>query len=796
MKILRCVGSISTLAAIVLGATSPVFGVETKLPPEQLDFFEKKIRPILVDNCYKCHSHDSEKIKGGLLLDTHDGLLKGGETGPALVPGDPEKSLLIKAVRYKDKDLQMPPNDRQLPDDQIKDLEKWVQMGAPDPRIGTSDGDHKYTVDMDKAKKHWSFQPVVKPTIPQPEDPQHWVQTPIDSFVLATLGIKGLSPAPRADKVTLLRRATFDLIGLPPTPKEVDDFLADHSTNPFATIVERLLASPHYGERWGRHWLDVAHFADTRGTQGNNRDERYPYSYIYRDYVIQAFNEDLPYDQFLVQQIAADKLDLGADKRPLAAMGFLTLGNRFNNQINDIIDDRIDIVAKGTMALTAACARCHDHKFDPILTKDYYALHGVFNSSIEPKEAPLIQTPPNTPAYQAFRSEYTARENALEQFKRETGQALKAEMIGKSAGYLVAMHEFRHKTNDISRPAFMAKKGLNPQIAANWDNNLKNWENKHNPVFAPWVAFSRLTEAEFPTRAPELAAKFYANEEKTKPINPLIARSFSTAPTSISQVAARYASVFSDVEQRWQQALLTQEALKKSGTNAPSEPKGLPDAGQEQIRQLMYANNSPMLLDDQRLNAFINRDNKLRNKLADLEKAVTELVVTHPGSPARAPALQDADKPKDSYVFIKGNVGNRGPVVPRHFLSILAGDNPPPFKEGSGRLELARAIANKNNPLTARVMVNRIWLHHFGEGIVRTPDDFGSRGDTPSHPELLDYLAWRFMDEGWSIKKMHRLIMLSSVYQQSSEENPRYEQIDPDNHWLWHMDRRRLDFEA
>ena len=797
-----CYRSRETSSAIWLAASvlaiclsHSVLAADVKLTPEQLDFFEKKIRPIFSENCYKCHSQESEKIKGGLLLDTRDGVLKGGDTGPAIVPGDPEKSLMIKAVRYKDKDLQMPPNDRPLAPEQVADLETWVKMGAPDPRDAPSASDHKYVVDFDKAKKHWAFQPVVKPAIPQPDDPQHWVQTPIDNFILATLSAKGLTPAPRADKVTLLRRVTFDLIGLPPTPKEVDDFVADTSPNALETVVDRLLASPHYGERWGRHWLDLAHFADTRGTLGNNRDERYPYSYIYRDYVIRAFNEDLPYDQFLLQQIAADKLPLGDDKRPLAAMGFLTLGNRFNNQINDIIDDRIDIIGKGTMALTLGCARCHDHKFDPIPTKDYYALHGVFNSSMEPKEEPLLGPPPGTPSYRDFQIEYAARVSAVEQFRHEEGLLFKAEMVGKSGNYMLALYDFKRAGTNLSRGAFIQKAGLNQQIAAIWDNHIKNWENRHNPIFAPWVAFAKLSPEEFPARARELSEKFSSSPEKGKPINALVAHALETPPASMAQLAARYTAIFTDVERHWSEMIAPYEA-KKSTTNAVDEPKSLPDPAQEQVRQFMYANNSPMLLDEQRLNNFINRDNKLRNKLADLEKAVTELVITHPGSPARAPVLEDAEKPKDSYVFIKGNVGNRGPVVPRHFLTILAGDNPPVFKEGSGRLELARAIASKDNPLTARVFVNRVWLNHFGEGIVRTPDDFGTRGDMPSHPELLDYLAWRFMDEGWSIKKLHRLILLSSVYQQSSDENPRYQQIDPDNHWLWHMNRRRLDFEA
>jgi Protein of unknown function (DUF1553)/Protein of unknown function (DUF1549)/Planctomycete cytochrome C len=786
----------SALVALSVALIPQLRAAEQKLTTEQLDFFEKKIRPILTDNCYKCHSQQSEKVKGGLLLDTRAGLLKGGETGPAIVPGDPEKSLLIKAIRYKDKDLQMPPNDRQLADNQIQDLETWVKMGAPDPRTTADAGQHSYKVDFDKAKQHWAFQPVKKPAIPEVQDAQNWAQTPIDKFILATLSTKQLTPSPKADKVTLLRRATFDLIGLPPTPKEVDEFLADDSPNAFAKVVDRLLASPHYGERWGRYWLDLAHFSDTRGFQGNSRDERYPYAYTYRDYVIQSFNEDLPYDQFLIQQIAADKLDLGADKHPLAAMGFLTTGNRFNNQINDIIDDRIDIIGKSTMALTVTCARCHDHKFDPIPTKDYYALHGIFNSSTEPKEEPLIETPKNTAAYQAFLTEYAAKNGAVKEYLDEMTKKLKSELIGKSGSYMLALTEYRHKTNELSRSAFLEKHDLNSQYGGVWENNLKNWERKHNPIFAPWFAFASLSQEEFASKAKELSEKFHSNKEKGKPINPLVARMFSSTPASLGQLAARYTSLFNDIEDRWQQALTSYEAHKKSSSTSATELKGLSDPDQEQIRQLMYAVGSPMLVDEPRLNGFINREGKLRKQRADLEKAVSDLLINHPGSPARASVLEDAEKPKDSFVFIKGNPGNRGPQVPRHFLTILSGEDSPSFHDGSGRLELAKAIANKDNPLTARVMVNRIWLHHFGEGLVRTPDDFGTRGDTPSHPELLDYLASYFVDEGWSIKKMHRLIMLSSVYQQSSDSNPRYDVIDPDNRWLWRQNRRRLDFEA
>ena len=371
-------------------------------------------------------------------------------------------------------------------------------------------------------------------------------------------------------------------------------------------------------------------------------------------------------------------------------------------------------------------------------------------------------------------------------------------MIGKAAAYMLALQDYyKHKTNELSRGAFLEKRGLNLQLGAFWDNYLKNVERRpFHPIFTPWCTFANLSDAEFAAKTKSLSAEFAANKDKRRQLNPLVARMFNEPPESLGQLASRYESLFSDVEERWQVALKTYESQKNSSSNAIPELKGLPDPAREQIREMMYAQGSPMLLEDNRLNAFIQRDNKMRNKSTELQRAIDELVLTNAGSPPRAPVLEDDNHPRDSVVFIKGNPGNRGPSVPRHFLTILSDGTPTTFKNGSGRLELAKDIASTNNPLTARVLVNRIWLNHFGEGLVRTPDDFGVRGEPPTHPELLDYLAARFMEEGWSIKKLHRLILLSSVYQQSSEENPRYDQIDPDNRFWWRMNRRRLDFEA
>ena len=588
--------------------------------PAQLDFFENKIRPILADRCYKCHSTFAERIKGGLLLDSREALLKGGDTGKAIVPGDPEGSLLIKAIRYTDPDLQMP-KDKKLDDDQIADLTAWVKMGAPDPRSATAE-QKKYS---DNKTNHWAWQPVKRQAVPDVSNPDvsnpDWCQTPVDNFILAKLDENGLKPNPPADKRTLIRRATFDLIGLPPTPEEVQDFVNDDSPNAFAKVVDRLLASPHYGERWGRHWLDVARYSDTKGQpRRNTEDNANPFAWTYRDYVIRSFNEDKPYNLFILEQIAADRLTTSTrNPTNLAALGFLTVGDHYMGMQNDIINDRIDVVAKGFLGLTVTCARCHDHKFDPIPQKDYYSLRGIFDSCVEPKVEPVIGKISNTPDYLAY---YRQRE-----------QLAKAE-----------------ETIEASLPA-----------------------------------------------------------------------------------------------------------LRKS-----RDREGIKTA-QKDLRQT--------------------------------EHAINELELTNPAAPVRAMVLEDTARGHDSPLFIRGEAGNKGELVPRRFLQLLSGPVRPVYTNGSGRLELALSIVSRNNPLTARVMINRIWEHHFGMGFVPTPDDFGMMSEPPSHPQLLDYLAMNFMTNGWSVKKIHRLILLSSVYQESSAGNPRYTQTDPGNRLLWRANIRRLEFE-
>jgi mono/diheme cytochrome c family protein len=626
---------IATGFALALAVSSSRLAADVAAAPtisgQDLQFFETKIRPILADRCYKCHSRDADKIKGGLMLDTREGMLHGGDTGPAITPGKPEDSLIVDAISYKDADLQMPPKGEKLTDQQVSDITEWIRRGAFDPRSLVAKGSSQNYGGV--GREHWSFLPVRKQAVPAVRD-SAWCKTPIDNFILARLEDSAMKPNPPADKYTLIRRATFDLTGLPPTEAEVQRYLVDDSPGAWAKVIDRLLESPHYGERWGRYWLDVARYADTKGDTPQKEDPRYPFAWTYRDYVIDAFNSDKPYNEFIMEQLAADRLlaeqiranrSAAPDQRPLAALGFLTLGNRFENSTNDIINDRIDVTTKAFLGLTVSCARCHDHKFDPIPTADYYSLYNVFANSGEPREEPWLHPVPKSP-----------------------------ELID----YLTKM-----------QAAGAARENLELQI-----RELRR---------------SAIPVAERPQKRREL------------------------------------------------------------------------------LKEVFQANKA----------------------IVDLEFSA--------GAPPKADVLVDVQSPRDYPVLLRGEAQNKGPETTRHFLSILSPDpkHPIPFRDGSGRLDLARAIASPSNPLTARVLVNRVWQQHFGTGFVSTPDDLGNQSAPPTNPELLDYLATKFVEDGWSIKKLQRLIMLSSVYQEASTAAPQYAETDPDNKLQWRYNVRQLDFE-
>ena len=797
-----------------------------ELSKAQLDFFESKVRPILTSNCYKCHSTDPDaKLKGGLLLDSREGWLKGGENGPVIVPGDSAKSKLILAINYKDADLQMPPKGEKLSEKDIADLTTWVRMGAPDPRTTVAG---KLTGLNDKARSHWAYQPVRKPAVPQVKETA-WLHSPVDAFVLAKLEKNDMKPSPPASKEVLIRRATYDLIGLPPTPEEVQAFVDDKSPNAFEAVVNRLLASPHYGERWGRFWLDSARYSDTTGIEGNARGQeyRYAHAWTYRDYVIRSYNEDKPYDQFLMEQIAADQMPVSErDPSRLAALGFITVGKRFQNP-NDVIDERIDALTKSTMALTVACARCHDHKFDPIPTADYYSLHGIFASTLEPgmiergkpgmgkieirpsmspAEAASMKAAKSTanasannPAYADYLKLRTEIEQKNIATYYEMVQQKGDEFRKNAAGYvLIAMYGRKGDRDDlIARNKLIAEFKLNKEIYQQF-----RLRPREAAIFAPMIRFSELSADEIQSKARELLGEISSGKMTAGgkfgrlTINPLVVAAFrEVSPDSIKtirDVSAVYGKLFASIEP---QAKAYIQANRAATTSAV---KGFDESLVELIQIPAPVHAASEITDTDRLRTFIQeipqQNGGAYRRFAFTE--LNELDLTHPGAPATPMLVTDSPNPHNSPIFIRGEAQNRGPVVPRQFLEILSGPNRRPFTMGSGRLELARAIASKENPLTARAMINRVWMHHFGEAFVRTPDDLGVQSEPPSHPELLDYLASRFMQEGWSLKNIHRMIMLSSTYQQSSDTNAVYSEKDPANRLLWRANLRRLDFEA
>lgn len=738
---------------------------EPKLTPQQTEFFESRVRPVLVEKCFACHG--PKKQRAGLRVDSREHLLRGSENGPVVVPGDADKSLLIRAVQHRGSP-KMPPQDK-LPDDAIAALTQWVKMGLPWP---ASTAANAVAGEQHDWKRHWAFQPVQRAEPPRLDDA--WPLTAIDAFILAALQQKGLRPSADADRRTLIRRATFDLIGLPPTPAEVAAFEADASPQAFARVVERLLASPRYGERWGRFWLDVARYSDTKGYVFFEENE-YPWAHTYRDYVVRAFNEDVPYDQFLLDQLAADqRIEPGKEESwPLAAMGFLTIGGRFMNNRHDIIDDRIDVVTRGLMGLTVTCARCHDHKYDPVPTADYYSLYGVFASCYEPPVPPLLAPPPTTEIYAKFDAELKTREQKLLDFVQTKHRELVNGAKSRVADYLLAAQALRDQPDTENFMLLSNTEDLNPTMIQRWKGFLDRTEKKHHPVMALWHSFAALPDDNFADEARKTCAAL--ETEPAKPLNRLLVKAFvDAAPKSMKEVAERYGRTLNEAD----------KGQEKNGAET-------------ELLTVFYAADAPPSIKVPPTGDLaLLPDRPSQAKLKELLKALEDWRAKGAGAVPRAMVLTDSPILHQPRVFRRGNPGNPGDPVPRQLPALLAGDSRKPFKNGSGRLELAKAIIDPSNPLTARVLVNRVWLHHFGAGLVRTPSDFGLRSDPPSHPELLDYLASTFTDDGWSIKQLHRAIMLSHVYQQRSDDRSECGGIDPENRLLWKMNRQRLDFEA
>jgi len=733
---------------------------------QDTDFFETKIRPLLADKCYECHSSD-KKSKGGLTLDTKDATLKGGDTGPALVAGDPAKSLLMEAVRQAG-DLKMPPKSK-LTAQQISDLEDWIKMGAPDPRAGKKELS-KIEQHFEAAKQHWAFQAV--PPLQK---------TSLDALL-------GTRTGAAADKRTLIRRAYLDLIGLPPSFEEVKAFAADASPQAYEKLLDKLLADPRYGERWGRHWLDVARYADNMGSLGG-ADDPYPFSYTYRDYVIKAFNADKPYDRFLLEQLAADQLETNKDPETLAAMGFLGVGTRRDRRIDDdFYDDILDVVGRGLLGMSVVCARCHDHKLEPITTKDYYGLYYTLKSSKEPEIAPIIPQPdsPDSSDYANQNQKAVQEYIRVHAFEADRSISLIRSRLGD---YLQAAQDSQFKTmyegktvkSDILDPRKL-NSGVHSRIVKGWEK----WVKGHPEVFKPWLELTALKAEDFAATAKSLCEEYAKNEDKKLLVS--VARAFvKIAPRDMRDIVSVYNQLYAvQIEalwgEKWREPLLKACVPSEEELSLPlreletraidrvtnvQRATALPEADEQALRAVFMEEGAPFQFTGKE---FLTYQLYGTRDVADgirrnATKAVTTLT-THPGAPMRAMVFVDADKPVEGKVFVRGNPNTKGADAPRQFLSVLNTRTPAPFPtDKSGRLELARAIATKDNPLTSRVIVNRVWNWHFGSPLVGTPSDFGFRGDKPANQPLLDYLAAWFPENGWSFKKLHKLMMLTAAYQ-------------------------------
>jgi cytochrome c553 len=774
---------LTPILLLALSAGSPVPAADAPAPvdPAREKQFEDHVRPLLVKRCGNCHG--AEKHQGDLRLDLRASVLGEKPGEGVVVPGKPDDSRLLQVVRYTPGETQMPPTGK-LPPQEIDVLTNWIRDGAYWPAHNTAPG-AKSSATLPKtadgqwnfaaiAGSHWAFVAPRTPPVPEVKDASR-VQRPMDRFVLKQLEDAGLTMSAPADRRTLAKRVWFDLTGLPPSFEEVEAFANDPSPDAFEKLVDHLLSLPQYGERWGRHWLDVARYADTKGYVFTE-NRFYPFSFTYRDYVIKAFNDDKPYDQFILEQVAADQLGKPAGDESLAALGFLTVGRRYLNNQQDIIDDRIDVVTRGLLGLSVTCARCHDHKFDPIPTADYYSLYGVFASSSEPEELPLIGEPVDSPEYRAYREEIDKRQKACDDYEAKVYVELHDHLRNRAGDYLQAILKEEKK---LPEGVALAYKDGEPadRLTGRWKQFVAGVKSG-DAVLGPWKRLIDVPPAEFAK-----AAEALLNDGES-PLNSRVRAAFTQAPPqNVVELAKAYGTLFAAVDAEW----------KTATKDVPNPPAQLADAPSEEIRRVLYGDNSVTGFPASEVKRYFGRNH--RDHLKELEKKLAQVNVDSPGAPPRAMVVQDNSSPTEPVVFVRGNPGRHGEKVPRRFPRILDHDGSP-FQKGSGRLELAKAIVDPANPLTARVMVNRVWMLHFGTPLVSSPSDFGVRADAPTNPALLDYLADHFVKSGWSIKELHREMLLSAAWQQQSVDRPDARKVDPENRLYWRMNRRRREFES
>jgi truncated hemoglobin YjbI len=771
--------------------------------PDTPEYFESKVRPILANSCFGCHSGSA---LGGLRLDSRDGMLKGGSRGVAVVPGDAANSLLIKAVKQVDPNLKMPTGSAKLKDEQIAVLESWVNAGAKWPASAaapkvTTSSSGKYVIDPER-REFWSFKPLAAPPVPAVKDAK-WARTEIDRFVLARLEKEGLKPVRPASKHDLLRRATLDLTGLVPTPEEYTAFEKDTSPDAFAKVVDKLLASPHYGERWGREWLDVARYGedDYRSLNPNPRGYRpYPNAWAYRDWVIQAFNDDLPYDQFVKAQLAGDLMDPKTRYKTIPATGFLGLGPwYYDNGSNEVTraderHDRVDAVTRGFLGLTVACARCHDHKYDPIPQVDYYGLAGVFyNTTYE--EYP---TAPKkvVEEFTRLQDDLDVKQKLLQEMNQNVATELSRSLVYQTANYLGGVAEVSGKQKK-EMAQVVEQRRLDYELLDRWVKYMaKPTDKYHNKD--EWQAMMKKGSAS-PAEIKKLAEKFQdeivevmlekteidgenrviadkdiegtkAKKRTDKPSNFVSNKDFN--PGALLQ----FKSLPEAKNNFWTE--IFQRELKDS-----EDPNAMP-AGRQ-------GNPGVLLFRGWGLESRVGPEAQTRLKIlqTDADSARKKLEPFYPF----VHGVKDSEKPVNIQLALRGNPETLGAEVPRHFLSIFSPGDPIPLTEGSGRKQLAELIVKQ--PIAMRVMVNRIWKGHFGTGIVDTPSNFGFGGERPTNPELLEYLAQDFVKNGMSIKKLQREIMLSSVYQLSTDEDKVALEKDSGDRLYWRANRKRMDAE-
>jgi hypothetical protein len=753
--LLQWVVSLTTLFGLIPShiASAQDNATPAALSTEQVEFFEKKIRPILVERCYECHS--GSESNGGLRFDDRDRVRRGGDTGPAIVEGEPDASLMIRAVRYTNADLQMPPSGR-LPDDEIATLEQWVAAGAFDPREPVSDTPAPLTgMSIDAGRAFWSMLPLSDPAIPTVEYAD-WVSNPIDSFILAKLESQGLIPAPPASRRDWLRRLWLNLTGVPPTVEEWQLFEQDTAPGAHERAIDRCMSSPQYGVRFGRHWLDVARYADSNGLDENIA---YGNAWRYRDYVIGSFNADKPFDRFVEEQIAGDLLP-DADRESTTGTGFLVLGAKVlaepdrEKLVMDTIDEQLDSLGKSFMGMTLGCARCHDHKFDPIKQRDYYAMAAIFKGTktfgdtnfgaIKHWNEVSYATNEEREKLKQVDADIAKKQGAFNSAKGAAMQQLRDRVRSQAASYLAIAAMLPPEATLTQWSEAGKGEGLHPRVLSHCRKHLEF--HREDPIFEPWHAMA--------------------------------------AQGDIDGIRRHYETLFNSVKTAWDEA-------KKADSNTSK----LPDAAMESVRLAL-----------QEPGGFLAIPAKMEHALdeetiAKLHALADEARIFESAAPDTTSVMGVADRDVVDGIplHIRGSHRQLGERIDKGFPEVMRDPHRKPIfsRRGSGRLELARWLASPEHPLTARVIVNRVWRWHFGRGLVASTENFGQLGDRPSHPELLDYLARWFIESGWSIKELNRLILTSSTYQmQSHHEWPvRALTVDPENTLLWRFRMQRMDAE-